>query len=388
MEGQAAEKEALRIIEVLASKGYQACIAGGAVRDLLLDRIPADIDVATDAAPKEVMKLFPAAIDVGAAHGTVLIPAHDGTVTEVTRFKSVSGSTGSLKEDLSLRDFTVNAMAKLKDGTIIDPYGGREDLKKGMLRAVGSAEDRILEDPVRLLRAVRFAVRYSFEWSSDLRAAVEKHAALLSQPAFERKSAELEKMLGNGLSHENFVYFLKSAPAAGLSPLFTYRKLWLEKLEQSPAPFPIEGKPLFWYTASWHPDPAVSSRALTKAKRSTRLKKAVSVIHEVNRRLLSEGWTSEVLYLAGADLLVPCERLRALWKAGIPDEHGVTEKYQQLPIKTKKELAVNGRILIDAFNTDNGKWVGRTLKHAEMKVVNSELPNDRDAILDYIRKLC
>lgn len=192
-------------LERLEGAGYAAYPVGGCVRDLLLGRIPGDVDLCTAAHPEAVMSLFPNAVPTGIAHGTVTVPTPDGNV-EITTFRrdgeyadarhpdSVSFDAG-LREDLSRRDFTVNAMALTREGEVIDPFGGREELKKGIIRCVGDPDKRFSEDALRMLRGVRFAAQLGFEIGENTRAAMGRNAPLTARVSGERIKAELEKTL-------------------------------------------------------------------------------------------------------------------------------------------------------------------------------------------------
>ncbi|MBZ5526400.1 MAG: CCA tRNA nucleotidyltransferase, partial [Acidobacteriia bacterium] len=148
--------------------GRQALLVGGCVRDLLLGREPADYDVATDAAPSEVLALFPGSLAVGAQFGVVLVQ-QDGAQVEVATFRSDIGySDGrhpdcvayaqSAEEDVQRRDFTINGLLMHPEsGEIFDYVGGRADLRAHILRAIGEPARRFAEDKLRMLRAVRFA---------------------------------------------------------------------------------------------------------------------------------------------------------------------------------------------------------------------------------------
>ena len=192
-------------LERLNGAGYAAYPVGGCVRDLLLGRAPGDVDLCTAARPEAVMALFPNAVPTGIVHGTVTVPTPDGNI-EITTFRrdgsyadarhpdSVSFDAG-LREDLSRRDFTVNAMALAEDGGVIDPFGGREDLKKGIIRCVGDPDKRFSEDALRMLRGVRFAAQLGFAIEEKTRAAMGWNAPLTARVSGERIKAELEKTL-------------------------------------------------------------------------------------------------------------------------------------------------------------------------------------------------
>ncbi len=192
-------------LERLCRAGYEAYPVGGCVRDLLLGKEPGDVDVCTSALPERVMELFPKAVPTGIRHGTVTVPTPTGPV-EITTFRAdgdyadarhpdaVAFGVG-LVEDLSRRDFTVNAMALGRDGTVIDPFGGREDLAKKVIRCVGDPDRRFSEDALRMFRGVRFAAQLGFTIEENTRRAMAKNAPLTAKVSRERIKAELEKTL-------------------------------------------------------------------------------------------------------------------------------------------------------------------------------------------------
>jgi poly(A) polymerase len=203
------------ICDQLIRSGFQALLAGGCVRDLLLRREPADYDVATDATPDQVMALFPESVAVGARFGVILIP-RDGHKVEVATFRSdVSYSDGRrpdavvyakfAREDVQRRDFTINGLLMRHDtGEILDFVGGRDDLTAGIVRTIGAAEKRFEEDKLRLLRAVRFAARFAFEIEPETFRAIRKHAKAVDRVSPERIRDELTKMLTEGAAGNAF----------------------------------------------------------------------------------------------------------------------------------------------------------------------------------------
>ena len=189
----------------LRSAGREAYPVGGCVRDLLLGRTPGDWDVTTSARPEEVMALFERTVPTGIKHGTVTVLTGAGGV-EVTTFRAEGGYAdgrhpdavtfgGDLAGDLSRRDFTINAMALGPDGAVIDPFGGRADLKAGLIRCVGEPERRFGEDALRMLRAVRFSAQLDFAIEGATAEALRKSAGLTARLSAERVRAELEKTL-------------------------------------------------------------------------------------------------------------------------------------------------------------------------------------------------
>ncbi len=193
------------IIEELMQQGYEAYAVGGCVRDMVLGREPEDWDITTSATPQEVKKIFRRTVDTGIQHGTVTVlmdKEHfevttyrlDGEYEDSRHPKEVS-FTSSLKEDLKRRDFTINAMAFNEKEGFIDLFGGMEDIRRKLVRCVGSAGERFSEDALRILRAIRFSAQLGFSIEEETLAAVKARAANLNNISAERIRVELTKLL-------------------------------------------------------------------------------------------------------------------------------------------------------------------------------------------------
>ncbi|HEY3367109.1 MAG TPA: CCA tRNA nucleotidyltransferase [Symbiobacteriaceae bacterium] len=179
------------ILRRLSESGYGAVLVGGCVRDLLLGRVPKDWDLAAEASCEAILSVFPAGRVMGVARGTqTVLLVRDHVPYEVTPFR---GAT--LAEDLARRDFTVNAMALDPDGKLIDPLGGRRDLARGLLRGCGDPRERLDEDPLRMLRAVRLAAQLNFALDPDLVRAMAAMAPRLAGVAPERIGMEFGRLL-------------------------------------------------------------------------------------------------------------------------------------------------------------------------------------------------
>lgn len=198
-------KKVNEIIEVLMQHGYEAYAVGGCVRDMVLGREPEDWDITTSATPQEVKKLFRRTVDTGIVHGTVTVLVDkdhfevttyrlDGEYEDNRHPKTVS-FTSSLAEDLRRRDFTINAMAYNEKEGFIDLFGGLEDLRKGFIRCVGSANERFEEDALRILRAVRFSAQLNFKIEEDTWKAIKDKVQNLNSISAERIRAELTKLI-------------------------------------------------------------------------------------------------------------------------------------------------------------------------------------------------
>jgi poly(A) polymerase len=216
----AARQLAENICRRLREAGHQAYLVGGCVRDILLGREPADYDVSTDATPERVQQLFPHSLAVGAQFGVIIVledgGGEDSLPVEVATFRSDIGYsdgrhpdrvvyTSSAREDVKRRDFTINALL-LDPATeqVLDYVGGRDDLKAGIIRAIGRAEDRLREDKLRMVRAVRFAARFRYGIEQQTFAAIERLAPEIHQVSPERLRDELTKLLTEGSARRAF----------------------------------------------------------------------------------------------------------------------------------------------------------------------------------------
>jgi len=227
---------AISIARTLHDQGYQAYLVGGCVRDLLLGREPADYDIATDATPEQVMRIFPQTYAVGAQFGVVLVPMakdpsvtsvvdqadvnhgrHRGKTVEVATFRSDIGYSDGRhpdqvrfskdpRQDVQRRDFTINGLLldPLKN-EVLDFVGGRKDLDAGIIRAIGEPELRFAEDKLRMLRAVRFAARFGYSIEPQTSAAIQKLAPQIHQVSRERVRDELTKMVTEGQARRAFL---------------------------------------------------------------------------------------------------------------------------------------------------------------------------------------
>ena len=218
------------LMDSLESAGYPTYIVGGAVRDMILERPIKDLDVATAATPEELRKHIENNLQnftyitggeadkaIGNLVSLVNFPNHKAGTPhdiEVATFRIDAGyekdehgnpdrtrpllkPTKTLEEDVKRRDFTINAMAMKSDGTIIDLVGGRQDIEDGIIRTVGKPSSRFAEDPVRMLRAVRFATRYRFTMEPATRKAITEHLSWLDRISPERMRNEMGQVLGN-----------------------------------------------------------------------------------------------------------------------------------------------------------------------------------------------
>lgn len=196
-----------RAMEILQNNGHTAYVVGGAVRDVLMGKSPDDWDITTSALPEETLAAFKdfRTIETGLKHGTVTVIIDD-TSLEITTYRIETGYsdnrhpdkvdfTDRVEDDLSRRDFTVNAIAYSPAAGFADPFGGQNDIKRGIIRCVGEADRRFSEDALRILRAMRFASVLGFEIDGDTAESIHRNYHLLKNISVERIFAELSKLL-------------------------------------------------------------------------------------------------------------------------------------------------------------------------------------------------
>jgi poly(A) polymerase len=204
-----AHDNALNILKQIRSAGFTAYFAGGAVRDRLLNRVPKDYDIATNALPDQIEDLFPKTVAVGKAFGVIMV-VQNGIETEVATFREDAGYQDGRRpdsvhfcgaeEDAKRRDFTINGMFyDPSEERTIDYVDGQADLDKKIIRAIGDPERRFAEDHLRMLRAVRFAHTLGFDIEPATRAAIQRHAPDLAKISAERIENEFSRTLTESL---------------------------------------------------------------------------------------------------------------------------------------------------------------------------------------------
>jgi poly(A) polymerase len=221
-------ESAIFIVQRLRQEGYEAYLAGGCVRDMLLAKTPQDYDITTNARPEQIQKIFAETIPVGAQFGVMLVLLdrqpfevasfrHDGPYLDGRHPSQVR--YGSLEEDIQRRDFTINGMIydPMAD-RVIDLVDGKRDLERRIVRAIGNPIDRFAEDRLRMIRAVRFATSLKFDIDPPTFAAIEQLAATVTQISWERIGDELTRILTEGGARRGFELLDQSGLLAVLLP--------------------------------------------------------------------------------------------------------------------------------------------------------------------------
>lgn len=381
-------RQALSVIETLKRHGHEAYFVGGAVRDYILQRPIGDIDIATSAHPQEVMAIFPKTVPVGIAHGTVMV-IERGISYEVTTFRKEGRYEDyrrpkdvtfvrSLYEDLQRRDFTMNAIAMNEHGEMIDPFGGIEALKQRMIETVGDAAERFNEDALRMMRALRFVSQLGFSLSPNTKQAIMQYGHLLQHIAVERIAVEFEKLLLGPFMSKAIELFIETNLFLYLPELAT-KKGELAQLGASslvPA-HRIEAWARLASVAHFQ------NQQLKKWKLPNHLIRDVSICLKALEHIRSfEDWTIDALYKYGP-YIPHIERTRAALYGDEPHVSLLMKQWEALPIRDRKELAINGHDLLALFERKSGPWLAEMIENMERAVLHRQVENEKEKLKEW-----
>ena len=368
--------EIQEIIDALAQKGHEAYLVGGCVRDRLLGFAPTDYDICTSARPDEMKKCFAGmkVVETGIKHGTLTVINRE-MACEVTTFRIEKGYsdkrrpdqvifTARIEEDLSRRDFTINAMAYAPEGEsgeLLDLFGGRQDLAAGVIRAVGDPNQRFAEDPLRILRALRFAAKLDFVIEANTFAAMHAQKALLAGISGERVVSELI-----GLVMGRAVQRVSEQTKPILSNILDTPSVVKDSLAK---------------------DPCVRLAALYRKSKDS-----------LARLRLSKSMYRCIMALLSYEAPLPKNQFDALlllhkigWEQAVKlcqlnEDKGALSLVKDANDSdypyTIRQLAVNGNDLLQVGVPD--QEIGRRLEGALMAVMRGSLVNQKEVLLAYI----
>lgn len=380
---------AVPVLERINQAGFEVYFVGGCVRDTLLQRPLHDVDLATSAYPQEIKQIFPQTIDTGIEHGTVTV-IYQKKAYEITTFRTESGYQDyrrpdkvefvrSLKEDLKRRDFTINALAMNAQGEIIDLFAGMADLQQRQIRAVGVAADRFHEDALRMLRAVRFQAQLNFTIEKQTLAGIKTNAALLSHIATERIREEFIKLM-EGCNRQAGLISLYQTQLYRFCPgLATYD---FPKILQFAAGQITDEATVWSFLAYLGQLKRAQVRPFLRQWKvaNNNIKLAQAAIELLNNYQES-NWQ---LYIAGqAATAIAAQVLRLTCQQELAEQ--LIEQYQDLPLKSPHQLAINGQQIMQVLNLSPGPQIGQYLKQIQQAIVAGKLVNDYPTIVDYLK---
>jgi len=385
--------DALPIINKIENEGHQAYYVGGCVRDFLLKRDVGDIDIATSARPELVQKLFPKVILVGIEHGTVVVH-YEGISYEVTTFR-LDGSYSDqrrpdqvefidrIDEDLERRDFTINALAMDKNGAIIDLFNGRKDLENKVIRTVGNGLERFAEDPLRIIRAVRFSSQLGFTITGETVAQMKETKQDIEGLAIERITNEMTKLFAGEFVNRALAYIRETNIDAHL-PIFKENPNLVHLLPNDIPSLSSFGQVIALLHLI-HPEVRVE-RWIKEWKCSNQMKKEALMLAWACEYYDKHGLNAWLAYSLSEYHEAGFIKLVATLKKGTVTVDEINSVRKKLPIQSKKELMVNGHDLIEWFpDRKQGPWLKKALHSVEINVVNGTVENKTEKIKDWLK---
>lgn len=388
-------QKAIPVLNKLEQAGFEAYFVGGSVRDILLDQPIHDVDIATSAFPEEIKQLFPKTIDIGIEHGTVLVLAEEEQY-EITTFRTESTYQDyrrpdhvefvrSLEEDLKRRDFTINAFALKEDGQIIDLFDGLADLENQILRAVGDPQERFHEDALRMMRGIRFVSQIGFTLEQETAAAIQANHSLLGKISVERINVEFIKMLLGKERSTGLRPFVETQCYIYCPGLRDYGEALLRFADLPDEPLQTESQAWALLIDQLGLQESEIRPFLKEWKCSNQMIREVQmIVHGLIQRK-RQMLEPMVLYCLGKENALKTEELM-IYFGETPQLEQVAKCYDQLPITSMRELAIDGKKLLSVSDKKPGKWVSDALQAAERAVVEGNLANEASALVDYLQQ--
>lgn len=353
----------LEILKLLKDNGFKAYVVGGYVRDLYLNRKSTDVDICTNATPKELKNIFGTAMLPTVQYGSVTVK-YKKIRFEITTFrKDIKYENSripikikyidSIVDDLKRRDFTINTLCMDENGEIFDFLNIKEDIDNKVIKMVGSPKKRLKEDSLRILRAVRFATILNFNLDDKLKHYIRKYAYLVKNLSYYRKKEELEKIFVSKnveygitlLKELNLVSYLELSNIDDLVITPSLIGIWAQLDVENIYSFPNHDK------------------------------KVISALKEVIDKDL---YDNNVLYKYGLYICSIAAEIKKLPKKII------TKKYNDLIIHNIGDLNINGKDIMKILNKKGGTYIKAILSDIEGKVLNKQIKNEYDELKNYI----
>lgn len=353
----------LEVLKKIESYGFNAYIVGGFARDKYMGRKSTDVDICTNATPKDLKDIFKESMLPKEQYGSVAViykkVRYDITTYrkdikyEKNRLPVEIEYINDLKEDLMRRDFIINTLCINSKGEFVDLLNAKEDLDKKIIVTVGNPDEKLSEDALRILRAIRFATILDFDLDDKLKRSIEKYAHLLTNLSYYRKKEELDKI------------FSSINVKRGIDLILEFN---LDKYLE------IDNLKNIVITTSsigiW-----AQLDVLNKYSFSNNEKDTINNIKELCKK---NTFTNMCLYSYG---LYYCSLASEIMHM---DKTQISKRYMSLPIKNRKEIVINGKDICDILNIKPSRSLRRILDDIEEKIVGSKLNNEKGELIKYI----
>ncbi len=357
------KKEIIKILELLEENGYVAYIVGGYVRDLLLNKKTSDIDIITNALPKDIKKIFVNTERVYADYGAVKIRVNNHIVDITTFRKELTYTDGkpsqieyinSLEEDLKRRDFTINTLCMDKDLNVVDVLNAREDLEKRVIKTLRNADEELKEDPSRILRALRFMNNLKMDLDEELKESIIRNKHLIRNININKRKEELDKIF-KSKDIRKFVNFVKENN--------------LEKEIGIIFPKPSN----YSYIVSYY----ATSILLDKFNFTKNEKEQIKEI----KSLINKGKIDKIdLYKKGLFISQAAGEILKINKKQLIKE------YDELPIKESKDIDISTKEICSIMNIDPSEELGKAINKLEEMIVKGIIHNKKEEIINFLKR--
>lgn len=388
-------EQARPILEQIQDNGFEAYYVGGSVRDYVMGRNIHDIDITTSATPDEIESIFSHTIPVGKEHGTINVVFNDENY-EVTTFRAEedyvdhrrpSGVTfvRDLYEDLQRRDFTMNAIAMDTAYKLYDYFDGQQDINNRIIRTVGIAEERFQEDALRMIRCLRFQSQLSFDIAMETFEAMRTQMADIKFLSIERIVIELTKLM-QGINVEESFNHLKSLKAFNYMPYF--EQLDMNQINVT-EPIDLE---LLIAIVSVKFDINYSLKPLKLSNRQVKdinqyiqiMNALPSIITKEQLKMFVYDYDTNLI----KNVMVAADVLKANDIQGheplIVNLQTIDETLHRLPMHNRKDMMVNGGVLMAHLNAKSGPWLKDVLRQIEIAIVTGKVSNEETEILKWV----
>lgn len=351
------EKNIVKILDTLNNSGYQAYLVGGFVRDYLLGINSFDVDIATDALPKDIHNIFNSnksnygSVNIKIDKYNVDITTFRKDLNYVNRKPSTVIYIDNLEEDLKRRDFTINAICMDKNEKIIDPLDGCSDVRKRIIKIIGDIDLKLQEDPLRIMRAIRFACVLDFNIEEKLYEKIKEYNYLVNDLSKERIKSELEKIL---LS-KNYMKGLKILDEVGISDILGIKYNDINYVDD------LLG---MWAQIE------VLNIPFTNVEKENIIK--------ITEILNNNKINNEVLYKYGLYVSTIAGKILNI------SVKEINKMYKKLPIKSKDDIDITGKEIMKLVG--GGKIIGKTYVDIENEIINNRLNNKKSDIIEYIKR--
>ena len=356
-------KKNLEILKKIERYGYSAYIVGGYVRDYIMKYESSDVDICTNAKPKDLIKIFDNAMLPKEKYGAVTIRYKDVRY-EITTFRKELKYenrkpieieyTDDLNEDIGRRDFTINSLCMDSNGNIIDLFNGKKDIERRIIRSLGNPIYKFHDDPLRILRAIRFATILNFKLDKEVILGIKENAKYLKDISYDRKKLELNKIFAS----KNIKYGLKLINSFNLGE---YLDLNFNKIKFTSDILGV-----------WAQLNVIDKYSFTKIEKDT-IRNIIKIVE--NKTIGKYDIYKYGLY----NTSIAAEIL------GI-NKNVIVRLERKLPIHSKSEINITTQEILELVNKKPGAWLSSLYEDLEINIVNSKLENNNDKIKEYILK--